>query len=204
MMNTDNMVEQIRNISRERGLVNTLKALDYACKAHEGQLRNNSDIPYIDHPLTVACHAIALGIIDDKILAACLLHDVIEDCGKKPCDLPVDDDIRALVVTLTRERTDKEHREAALNLYYEGVAQDPRASLIKCIDRCHNITTMAKGLSPDRVRRYIVETKKYYPTLLDVTEAVSIYKNVAWLLRYQIKSMLSIYTTYVNEDKDQP
>lgn len=199
-MNTEKMEEQVRQTAEENGLVNTLKALDYACEAHNGQTRKNSDIPYVNHPLNVACHAIALDVIDDDVIAACLLHDVIEDCGKKPEDLPVNDDIRKIVVLLTREHADADHRDEVMERYYAGVATDPRAALIKCIDRCHNITTMAKGLSPDKIRRYIVETKKYYPALLDVVESVSEYDNAAWLLRYQIKSMLSIYNTYCGEE----
>lgn len=199
-MNTEKMEEQVRQTAEENGLVNTLKALDYACEAHNGQTRKNSDIPYVNHPLNVACHAIALDVIDDDVIAACLLHDVIEDCGKKPEDLPVNDDIRKIVVLLTREHADADHRDEVMERYYAGVATDPRAALIKCIDRCHNITTMAKGLSPDKIRRYIVETKKYYPALLDVVESVQEYDNAAWLLRYQIKSMLSIYNTYCSEE----
>ncbi len=199
-MNTEKMEEQVRQTAEENGLVNTLKALDYACEAHNGQTRKNSDIPYVNHPLNVACHAIALDVIDDDVIAACLLHDVIEDCGKKPEDLPVNDDIRKIVVLLTREHADADHRDEVMERYYAGVATDPRAALIKCIDRCHNITTMAKGLGPDKIRRYIVETKKYYPALLDVVESVSEYNNAAWLLRYQIKSMLSIYNTYCGEE----
>ena len=34
-----------------------------------------------------------MGIKEDTVIASCLLHDVIEDCGKKPEDLPVNDRI---------------------------------------------------------------------------------------------------------------
>ena len=200
IMRTGDMSEQVREVAKIHGLTNTSAALDYAINAHEGQLRKNSDIPYINQPLNVACHAIALDVIDDEILAACLLHDVVEDCDRTYDELPVNDDVRNIVRLLTREHPDKEHRDEYMQRYYAGIAKDPRAALIKCIDRCHNITTMAKGLSPDKVRRYIVETRKYYPALLDAVESVPKYENAAWLLRYQIKSMLSIYSTYCNGD----
>ena len=61
---------------------NTLQALSFARKAHNGQYRKSGE-PYIVHPLTCASHAIALGLHDDQIIAACLLHDVIEDCHVK-------------------------------------------------------------------------------------------------------------------------
>ena len=100
-MRTDDMSEQVREVAKIHGLTNTSAALDYAINAHEGQLRKNSDIPYINHPLNVACHAIALDVIDDEILAACLLHDVVEDCGRTYDELPVNDYVRNIVRLLT-------------------------------------------------------------------------------------------------------
>ena len=43
------------------------------------------------------------------------------------------------------------------------------------------------------VYRMITETEKYYPALLDVIKAVPEYNNAAWLLKYQMESMLDIY-----------
>ena len=62
IMRKDDMSEQVREVAKIHGLTNTLTALDYAANAHEGQLRKNSDIPYINHPLTMACHAMAMGL----------------------------------------------------------------------------------------------------------------------------------------------
>ena len=71
------------------GLTDTLKAVDFAVAAHEGQTRKKSDVPYIYHPLNLACHALAMNITDDAVISCCLLHDVIEDCGKTAEELPV-------------------------------------------------------------------------------------------------------------------
>ena len=65
--------------------------------------------------------------------------------------------------------------------------------IIKCLDRCNNITTMAAGLSRERIFRMIRETERYYPALLDVIKAEPEYNNAAWLIRYQMESMLEIY-----------
>lgn len=54
------------------------EAICFAVKAHEGQKRKFSDIPYILHPMEVA--SIIAGITTDReVIAAGLLHDVIED-----------------------------------------------------------------------------------------------------------------------------
>ena len=54
------------------------KAIILAVKAHGGAVRKGTNLPYIVHPLE-SC-AIAASITDDKeIIAAAVLHDVIED-----------------------------------------------------------------------------------------------------------------------------
>jgi hypothetical protein len=53
-------------------------ALEMAHRAHSGQLRHGSDgRPYIDHPLTVA-ELLLDHDYGDEVLAAALLHDVVE------------------------------------------------------------------------------------------------------------------------------
>lgn len=54
------------------------KAIIYAAKAHSGAFRKSSQIPYIVHPMEAA--TIAARMTDDmKVIAAAVLHDVIED-----------------------------------------------------------------------------------------------------------------------------
>jgi len=77
--------------------------------------------------------------------------------------------------------------------YYDAIIANPKAALIKCMDRCNNLTTMSWGLSRERIYRMIKETEEYYPRLLDAIKATPEYNSAAWLLRYQIESMLDIY-----------
>ncbi len=54
-------------------------ALEMAREAHAGQVRNASGgRPYIDHPLAVAEH-LSQHLSGEEVLAAALLHDVVED-----------------------------------------------------------------------------------------------------------------------------
>jgi GTP pyrophosphokinase len=134
-----------------------------------------------------------MEIIEDEVIAACLLHDVIEDCGKQLDELPVNEETKELVRLLTKEKSTDENRDKILRAYYEEISKNPKAALIKCIDRCNNLTTMSWGLSRDRIYRMIKETEEYYPVLLNVVKAAPEYNNAAWLLKYQIESMLDIY-----------
>lgn len=191
--NWEHMKTYVKTTAKNYKLYNTFKAIDYAVAAHEGQKRKKSVIPYIYHPLNLACHALSMGIIEDEIIAACMLHDVVEDCGRTLEDLPVNDETKELVRLLTCERTTEKNREKTLTAYYSNIAKNPKASLIKCLDRCNNLTTMSWGLSREKIYRMITETEKYYPEILNVVKAAPEYNSAAWLLKYQIESMLDIY-----------
>lgn len=189
----EHMKTYVKTSAKNYKMRNTLRAVDFAVEAHEGQKRKKSTVPYIYHPLNLACHALAMDIREDEIVAACLLHDVIEDCGKQLEELPVNDETKELVRLLTCEKTTDENRKAILESYYGDIVENPKAALIKCMDRCNNLTSMSWGLSRDRIYRMISETEEYYPKLLRAIKATPEYNNAAWLLQYQIESMLDIY-----------
>ena len=189
----EHMVTFVKTTAKNLCLENSLRALDFAIKAHEGQKRKKSDIPYIYHPLNMACHALAMGIKEDDIIATCLLHDVIEDCNKNIDDLPVNSEIKELVRLLTQTNENDDNRSEYMKIYYKGILGSQKAALVKCIDRCNNLTTMSWGLSRDKIYRMITETDEYYPKLLKVIKDTPRYNDAAFLLQYQIESMLDIY-----------
>ena len=56
------------------------EAIAFAVKAHDGMRRKTSEIPYIMHPLEAA--VIVSSMTDDQnLIAAAVLHDVVEDTG---------------------------------------------------------------------------------------------------------------------------
>lgn len=54
------------------------KAIIFATNAHSGMFRKGTKIPYIVHPLEAAAIA-ATMTVDENVIAAAVLHDVIED-----------------------------------------------------------------------------------------------------------------------------
>lgn len=64
------------------------KAVAFAAYAHDGQNRKGTALPYILHPMEAA--AIAATMTNDpEVLAAAVLHDVVEDCGVTENELRV-------------------------------------------------------------------------------------------------------------------
>jgi (p)ppGpp synthase/HD superfamily hydrolase len=82
-----------------------IAAYDFAKKAHEGQLRKGTlGLPYINHPVEVSNILVAAGYgAHYHLLAAALLHDVVEDCNVRPAQLGevFGSDVVALVNELT-------------------------------------------------------------------------------------------------------
>ena len=54
------------------------RALVYAMQKHHGMRRKAEDIPFLLHPMEVTVIAASMTN-DPDILAACLLHDTVED-----------------------------------------------------------------------------------------------------------------------------
>ena len=56
------------------------KALYFAAEKHDGQYRKGVRVPYIVHPVQVA-FGVGEYTGNEQIIAAALLHDVLEDCA---------------------------------------------------------------------------------------------------------------------------
>lgn len=68
----------------------TLAVMELLRPAHGNQVRRSKygfGTSYIAHPLTMACHALAMGLKDDDVVATALAHDMIEDSALRPEDL---------------------------------------------------------------------------------------------------------------------
>ncbi len=81
------------------------KAIIFAANAHEGQVRKNSQKPYILHPIEVATIA-AQMTHNTTVIAAAVLHDVIEDANTTPEELTQQfgEEVTALVVAVSENK----------------------------------------------------------------------------------------------------
>ncbi len=177
-----------------KALYQTQKALAFAKEKHNGQYRkpghSDEPVPYIYHPLLLTCHALALGLEDDDLLSACLLHDVCEDCGVQLDELPVNDQTREAVRLLTKpanfEKTDLEYKT-----YYNGIAGNRIALIVKLLDRCNNISSMATSFTDERMAEYIKETQEYiHPLMEKARDEYPEYSNQLFLIRYHMNSVI--------------
>lgn len=139
-----------------RGLCLIQTAIDFAKRAHNDQTRNDGSTPYITHPLAVAMivseayskYMGSRGSHDQRVrlIAAGILHDVLEDCDVHPIEIldvlgeyqEVLDTINLLTNPPKRGATNRADRVRylawkAANCYSED------AAMVKIADRWHNL-----------------------------------------------------------------
>ncbi len=190
MFSAEKMYTYIRGYATGANMRETLKALTFARKEHEGQLRKSGE-PYIVHPLTMACNALSLGIRDDEVIATILLHDVCEDCDVSIQELPVNDHVRHSVELMTFRVMTGETKEIAKNRYYNLILHDRAATLTKLVDRCHNVSSMAGTFSREKLKSYIDETRQYVlPLLRSAKTAYPEDSDILFVLKYHMTSVV--------------
>lgn len=190
------MYDYVKTYASLRGMEQTLAALPYARDLHEGQFRKGKEkVPYISHPLTLACHAIALGLDRDEIIATALLHDVCEDCGVTWEELPVGEEVRCAVKLLTKKPGGHDKKA-----YFEPIAKNEIALFVKLLDRVHNVSGMAGCFSKQKLVRYIDETEQwFYPKLQIARTDYPQYSNQVFLIEYHMVSVVNSLKCMLNE-----
>jgi len=184
------MYAHIHDFAVSRQMEQTVQALSFARKMHSGQYRKSGE-EYIIHPLTMACHAISLGMDDDTLISTILLHDVCEDCGVSPQELPVSQEVRYGVELMTFTVLDGETKDAAKRRYYDRLGENKTAAVTKLIDRCHNVSTMAGTFSKEKMKAYIEETREYVlPLLYRTRERYPDLAGVLFSIHYHITSVI--------------
>ena len=138
----------------------------FAEDLHKGQFRKSGE-PYIMHPLSVALILAELGM-DEKTIAAGLLHDVAEDtrCKQKCLIDNFGEEVTFLVNGVTKlsklECNSKEERQLeSYRKMFLSMAEDVRVIIIKLADRLHNMRTL-KYQSPEKQKSISQETLEIY------------------------------------------
>ena len=195
----DHMFTFVKGRAQMLNFPQTLEVLSLLRMAHSGQARKSKygyKAPYVVHPLTLACHALAMGLRDDDIIAACLAHDMVEDSEGRVTleDLPVNETVREAVRLVTKPAEEEKQKDNDWEKkYYANIRKNPLACLIKCLDRVNNLSGMADGFPREKMKEYTAETDKYFPPLLEVIKKVPEWNDAWWLLRYQMTALLETF-----------
>lgn len=117
------------------------KATKYATIAHEGQMRKNTKVPYVTHPIAVSEIIQHSGHCDDAIVAG-LLHDVVEDTDitLEEIEKEFGAKIAAIVDGVSEDKSITPWK-ARKKSYIEKLISAPKESMIvSAADKIHNLT----------------------------------------------------------------
>ena len=149
------------------------EAIEVAAKAHAGQVRKASDVPYISHPFAVGILLAKAGC-EDEVVAAGILHETVEDT-----DVTLDiirerfgDKVASIVEGCSEpdKSASWENRKKHTLEYLRTAPWEIR--LVSCADKLHNARTILAAQEEmgdkvwERFKRGRKEQEWYYRGLL--------------------------------------
>jgi guanosine-3',5'-bis(diphosphate) 3'-pyrophosphohydrolase len=126
-------------------------ALEQARADHAGQVRNGSGgMPYVEHPVTVAARLDEHGY-REEVLAAALLHDVVEDSETSLDELreKFGEEVAGMVGALTDDESIDAYRERKAEHRERVAAAGPDAHAIYAADKLTNTTTLREAYAAE-------------------------------------------------------
>jgi GTP pyrophosphokinase len=154
------------NYLRPEEVARVTAAYELSKAAHEGQFRLSGE-PYVSHPLAVA-QILAEWHLDEQVLIAGLLHDVMEDTAFTKQDIA--DKFGKSVADLVDgvSKLDKLSFQTEAHAQAENfrkmllaMARDVRVILVKLADRLHNMRTLT-AMREEKRQRIARETLEIY------------------------------------------
>ena len=169
------------------------EAISFAVKAHDGMRRKKSEAPYILHPMEAA--VIVGAMTDDQyLIAAAVLHDVVEDT-----DVTIDEiearfgkRVRELVESETEDKRDHLPPEATWRIRKEESLEvlkntdDEGVLMVWLGDKLANMRAIYRDFKVEGNAMWqrfnqkdVSEQAWYYRSIVELTNALS--DTSAWL-----------------------
>jgi (p)ppGpp synthase/HD superfamily hydrolase len=126
------------------------QATEFAARAHAGQRQEADDSPYISHPLEAAAFLRHRGY-PDEVLAATVLHDVVENTAVDLSEIRerFGPRVAELVQALTEDESIESYEERKAEHRGRIVAAGPEAAAIDAADKLAKLRDMRAGLRQD-------------------------------------------------------
>jgi (p)ppGpp synthase/HD superfamily hydrolase len=154
------------------------RAMEYSAQAHRGGTRKGGDIPYIVHPFEVAM-ILKENSFEDKVVAAGLLHDLLEDTEVTKKDLKdkFGEEILKLVLSASEKLKGRDERswdirkKQTINYLNQNAAFVNKA--VACADKLSNARSILRDYEEDPEnfwQRFSAPKKKqqwYYESLVE-------------------------------------
>lgn len=172
------------NYLNHQELIKINKSIDFAQKAHSGQLRFSGE-PYIIHPIKIAQY-LAKKRFDLTTIQAALLHDTCEDCGISINEIHkiFGKNVAQIVSGVSKlgeirfrknwfsneeiviKLTNFEKQSETIKKMILAMSKDIRVIIIKLIDRTHNMETL-EFVPKEKQYRIAKETMDVFAPIAD-------------------------------------
>ena len=169
------------------------EAIAFAAKAHDGMRRKKSNVPYILHPMEAA---VIVGTMthDQNLIAAAVLHDVVEDAGItiEEIEKRFGKSVRELVASETEDKradlppasTWRIRKEESLNVLKN--TDDMAVLMVWLGDKLANMRSLYRDFEVEGNAMWqrfnqkdVTEQAWYYRSIVNLTERLS--NTSAWL-----------------------
>lgn len=173
------------------------RLLTFAEGIHNGSRKDGSR--EFSHQLEMIAFAITFhSELSDPLSVYCaiLVHDILEDypeqLGEMLKEFP---DVVELSNRLSKFK-DFSHDQDLYYGYFDNIAQCPVCSIVKLIDRVHNLSTAPGVFSTVKLHEYVDETEKYYFELIRKCklryENRNVYENLKFILTTQVNTISAL------------
>lgn len=184
----------------------SLKALDLVREEMcvEKGFRRDNGTDYYNHCVDVANTLISFGIVDEDVICAALLHDIIEDVeGYRRVTIAkmFNENVARLVMFVTKKEGADYKKPEVIKEYLGGIISDMNAAAIKTADRMHNMMTLEEKTFEARYRK-AMETKQYYlPFFKRCRYMYPRYENLFYAARAEIEPLIFHIESFYTEIK---
>jgi (p)ppGpp synthase/HD superfamily hydrolase len=168
----------------------TRRALEFASVHHGGQRREADRAPFILHPLEVAQLLRGRGY-RDEVVAAGVLHDVVEDTDVEPAELGdrFGSEVAELVECLTEPSADGGYRERKARLRDAIAGARDDALVIFAADKVAKVRELRMSLASGRIAAPDPEKLEHYHACLALLEARLHGHPLVLQLRFELETL---------------
>lgn len=158
-----------------KGYTRALEALRLAKIWHDG-FRKDGETPEAQHQIEIALYITTLkGVRDEEnTIIVALLHDIIEDTsiGRAEIETRFGKTLADSIWAISKKinGVPKYLGDAATAMYYDDIARDLYASIVKPADRIHNNNSMAGVFTLQKQKEYVLEAEHFILPLIKKAE----------------------------------
>ena len=149
----------------------TRDALTFAADCHEGQTRDIDSIPFVTHPVEVACLLHEAGY-SDEVVAAGVLHDVLEDTKAERRDLEerFGPGVAGLVAAVSDDPSIEDDAERKAALRAQVARAGDGAAAVFAADKVSKARELRMRMDYGRFQRSDAAKLRHYEASLDMLD----------------------------------